>query len=259
VWCAACAGLWWALPEMPNHTLIVDPPCWMFEFTPDGSKIVTFSGNYVPGQKWSETEFLGQLDTWNWRTGECVAKPMTWQAVIPPSVISADRRWWELWSVGGNERRARLFDVVNRQITIPDVGPTGDYPRSPTSPDGRFLVLQASESNSLRWDLARARESGTLAGIGFPFAFTSDSRFVAGEHRAKDGLRSIRILETDDLHETAQLRCHDYDDVYELAFSPNGDYVLALIGRRTEGQTDDVPPAMRALHCWHLSSAFLTT
>jgi WD40 repeat protein len=242
------------VPVAPKHIIVVDPPCWMFDFTPDGSNIVTFSGEYVPGQKWQEAEFLGQLDTWNCSTGECVAKPITWEAVIPPSVLSADRRWWELWSVGGHERRARLLDITNRGITIPDVGPTGDYPRSPISPDGRFTVLQAGESTSFLWDLANHRVCGALAGVGGPFAFTSDSRFVAAESRSQSGLRAIRILEVEHLREIARLECQNYDDVYELAFSPDGDHLVALIGRRTDGQTDAVPPTTRALHCWEIST-----
>src|SRR5262249_55501789 len=75
VWLAACAGLWWALPVRPYRVIAVDPPCWMFDFTPDSSEIVTFSGDYDPKSNMLR-HFTGQIQKWSCRTGARVGQPV---------------------------------------------------------------------------------------------------------------------------------------------------------------------------------------
>jgi WD40 repeat protein len=224
----------------------------MFDFTSDGSGIVTFSGAYEPRQ--SLQNFLGQVRTWSRHTGERVGEPFTWDATMPPRVLSDDRRFWTLGPTGSNDRQARIFDVQNKRIEYPELGPADGYPGGPISRDGQFLVFQVSKTAAILWDRHERRACGTIPFVGHALAFSPDARLIAAAGQNDDGWSVIRIFDRTSLREISCLRAGEFDDIYQLDFSPDGAFLVATVGDKPSDQSHQ--PLPWTLRCWEIKSGY---
>jgi WD40 repeat protein len=221
----------------------------MFEFTPDGSGVATFSGAYDPNQR-VLSEFQGTLTVWNFQSGERIGEPLTWDALLPPRVITPDGRWWVLGPTAKNAQQPRILDLVSRRMESADLGRVDAFPGGPISPDGRLIVFETSRQGTLAvWDREARRVTGSLRGVHSPIAFSSDSKmFAAGGEL--DGYAAVRIFEVETLREIACLRGEKQELVARLLFGHDGDFVIASMAREADKSSN----APWILRCWEIKS-----
>jgi WD40 repeat protein len=237
--------LWRVLPVVPHRIIRIDPPCWMFDFSPDGSELATFSGDSYDPRARTLSSFRGKLQFWNVQNGTFIERETkSWDTVLPPFVESVDRRWWTMAPARMGDWQARYFDTLEKRIILPNLGAADNYPGGPISADGRYFFLSLGDYEAVVWDRHEDRIIERLAGFRHPLAMTSDARLLAATRESAEGWPVIRIFERGGLRELISMRASENDRVYHIAFSPDGKFVLAV----TAGGPESNNPW--TLHCW---------
>jgi WD40 repeat protein len=247
VWCAACAGLWWALPVVPRAVLRLADNTRLLRLGVDDESAIlerTTSIAKDGADVDSVTLELVELPT---------LRPIKTLLHNSPPVrvvdASADGRTLILERFG-KDKSEYLSMVIpagtTADIPLPDSG-TASYGGTRISPDGRFLTLpiwDASISVEV-WDVQRSRVHAILKGAHTPLAFSSDSRRLVV--RLEDSTNSLRVINLETLGTEATFVGPSQSDVISVAFSDTGRYLFAQFDLNSDRSTRSV--------CWNFATS----
>jgi hypothetical protein len=262
VWCAACAGLWWALPVVPRAVIAVEPGVRTFAFSPLGDRIV--GHGFIREENPYEETVKGNLPdyfwVWDCATGRLIAGPveaasgLCWRP-------SPDRRWWYRHLGDGNDREIQLFDVASCRLeTLRGI----EYPIAPFAPaeissDSQRLLFEveiAGEPALALWNLNARRLIGTLPGVKLPADASGKGNIIAGTCSGA-AESNIQLFDLGTLRPLGWLHGEDGDEFHDVRISGNGTFVAATYTKRMDNPGfigDSLTPICRPIRCWNVGN-----
>jgi WD40 repeat protein len=198
------------------------------QFSPDGKKVMTFSGT-------------GRGRLWDLATKQEIRLP---REVIDPWRIAPDGR--TLVSFNWRDGGVRFWDIPARSAVISLKGHTPQQINCMAfSPDGRLLATGSNDDTVILWDVPEKRAVTTLrghAGYVTGVAFSPDGRTLATS--ATDGAVKLWSLTIRQEVATLPERTPPFSTV---TFSPDGNLLISHSAQSAPStQTDDSVQLRRA-------------
>jgi WD40 repeat protein len=173
---------------------------------------------------------------------------------------SNDRRWWFLGPGNQEDRRQRLFDVVNKEIQLlpllTRVPASRFESQAAFSPDSKllFVVSDATEQQALDlWDLEARSVRGRLAGAQLAATASNDGNFIAAALVTTATETPIGIFDRRTLDLKQTLRPAAPGEVQELSFTSDDRYLVA--GLSVPEDTISLPSyPSRLVRVWEVTS-----
>jgi WD40 repeat protein len=223
------------LRELQGPGQTVDAVAW----SPDGKLLAT--GDY------EGKSGVGSIRLWDTATGK--------------ELRHIEGSWWAeslLFTADGmtlisgdGSGIIRLWDVATLEDRSPAAGNDSVISCLALSPDGKTLAYDHHRGIGI-WDVATRREVGTLPGYASSFAFTSDSKMLAGGAAGGDN-NAIRLW---DVARRTPVRTLSIDlkkldlkwfNIYRVAFAPDGK-TLASCGEGPSPKAKSV--RLEFVHLW---------
>lgn len=176
-------------------------------FTPDGQTLLVLAGRHVV--------------PWDVRTLQ--AKPRLALATDSPIQLSDDARWLLTHSVG----RFEIWDLIGLKKALDFGENVSGFSNFAFSPDGNWFTAVSPGSRAIRlWDLRTGQQRHVTTGhqsVVTSAAFSPDGQQVVTG--AEDGM--YQVWDFSRRTEPQTFREARYDKISSVAWSPNGEFVLA--------------------------------
>ncbi|SMX36855.1 trypsin-like peptidase domain-containing protein [Maliponia aquimaris] len=194
---------------------------WSAEFSPDGTRIVTASGDKT-------------ARVWDVATGQVVA---TLSGVGLLAVVGIELRSAAFSPDGtrvvtaSGDGFARVWDSATGRQLRAFIGHGDSVLSAEFSPDGRRVVTASSDKTARVWDVATGRVVATLSGVGIDFrsaAFSPNGTRVVTA--CGDGL--ARVWDSETGRQLRTLIGHK-DAVLSASYSPDGKRILTASSDKT--------------------------
>jgi hypothetical protein len=237
VWCAACAGLWWALPVVPRAVMRLPEEFALIGFGPDGRTGLAVHSHSTPAfsdDRRNDTIELLEIPTGQPRVTLC--RDCRQVQVIGRS---ADRQRWLLFEEWGSESRYHFLDLeVPKARTFNWAELPAPIKRGTplcVSSNGQFCALDwvgrggGLETGFTIWDVVNNRVHASFTGIGRPAAFSQDSHSFAA---IVDGEpHSVRVYDLRNLQARGTFRFLGTSQLASLWLSEHGSFVAGRYER----------------------------
>jgi WD40 repeat protein len=268
-WCAACAGLWWALPVVPLCSWDVPPLdhySWDFlesltivygRREKDTIALVTaqpapaLSGPVDFARTFKFDYFTGPLRVFDLKNGHELKRYFGTEDRFETVTASPNGRWIACVGYWDDEHPIRLIDAEGQHVfDLPHTGKITSCARPLAfTPDNRFLVYESTrhaESKLVVWDLANSCTARTIPDAKPPIGFSPEGSCVAFvTATSSDAL--IRVAEWTTLQEIGSLPVGD-TPVFDISLSTAGRHTAAFLGSKE--QAEEFLEYKRFLHCW---------
>jgi hypothetical protein len=178
VWCAACAGLWWALPVVPLVVLHANEAYELLAF--GGPFGLTLAQRSLPMVQ-NDRSIPQALDLLDVHTGDAVCNLIPRMRGLEILGASGDSREWLVLISADKDDQLLMIDLQSRSSRLLALTVASGYSWTyQLSPDGKLVTAKGKESDLVLWDSITNSLKAQLPGVGPPYSFSADGKTLVG-------------------------------------------------------------------------------